>query len=296
MDRLREMQTFCAVVDAGSFAAAADALGLSRAAVSRDVNDLESRLGVRLLHRTTRRLSLTAEGEVFQERCRELLAGVAEAEAEVTARRGVARGKLRLNVPVSFGISHLAPLWGRFHQQYPEVDLTVELLDRLADIVDEGFDLAIRIARLQSSTLISRQLTTTRLKACASPEYLSRHGQPRTPSELASHRTIAYSHFASGNDWPFDGPAGPETVKVRPWMHANNGETCCAAALAGEGIILQPGFLVNGAIERGHLVPLLTDYESRRLGVYAVYPSRRFVTPKVRAMVDFLLAALPEEV
>jgi len=294
MDRLLEMQTFCAVVEAGSFVAASDALGMSRAAVSRYLGELESRLGIRLLHRTTRRLSLTGEGEVFYVRCRELLAGVEEAEAEITSRSDVARGLLRINAPVSFGISHLAPLWGEFHARYPDVALSIDLSDRLVDIVEEGFDLAIRIATLQNSTLVSRRITSTRLIACASPGYLSAQGTPEAPADLASHRIIGYSNFTTGNDWPFEGPEGATSVRVRPWMQANNGETCCAAAVAGQGVVLQPGFLVQKDLEAGRLVELMPEYRSTELGVYAVYPTRKFVTPKVRALVDYLVSAFPE--
>ncbi|MEC7815782.1 MAG: LysR family transcriptional regulator [Pseudomonadota bacterium] len=294
MDRLQEMQTFCAVVDAGSFVAAADALGMSKAAVSRYVSELEARLGVRLLHRTTRRLSLTPEGDIFVVRARELLSAVAEAEAEVTQGRDVARGILRINAPVSFGISYLAPLWGEFRRHYPEVELRVELSDRLVDMVEEGFDLAIRVGRLQSSSLISRRLTGTHLRVCASQDYLAAHGTPEVPDDLVRHLIIGYSHFSTGDEWPFAGPEGDVSVRVRPWMVANNGESCVAAAVAGQGLILQPGFLVNKAIARGELVPVLEDYPSRELGVYALYPTRRFVTPKVRAMVDFLQASFPD--
>lgn len=296
MDRLLEMQTFCAVVEAGSFVAASEAQGISRAAVSRYVGELESRLGVRLLHRTTRRLSLTGEGEIFYVRCRELLAGIEEAEAEITSRSDVARGVLRVNAPVSFGISHLAPLWGKFHTQYPDVELTIDLSDRIVDIVEEGFDLAIRIATLQSSTLVSRRITSTRLMACASPEYLKAHGSPTEPAELSGHRIITYSNFTTGNDWPFHGPEGATSVRVRPWMYANNGDTCCAAAVAGQGVVLQPGFLLHRDLEAGRLVELMPDYHSTELGVYAVYPTRKFVTPKVRALVDFLVSAFPESI
>lgn len=294
MDRLLEMQTFCNVVEAGSFVAASENLGMSKAAVSRYVSELESRLGVRLLQRTTRRLSLTGEGEVFYVRCRELLAGVEEAEAEITARNDVARGTLMVNAPVSFGISHLAPLWGKFHARYPDVELSIDLSDRLVDIVEEGFDLAIRIATLQSSTLVSRRITSTRLIACASPDYVATHGFPVKPDDLASHRVIGYSNFTTGNDWPFEGPDGKTSVRVRPWMYANNGETCCAAAVAGQGIVLQPGFLVHKDLEAGRLVELMPDYRSTELGVYAVYPTRKFVTPKVRALVDYLVSAFPD--
>jgi len=296
MDRLLEMQTFCAVVEAGSFVSASESLGMSKAAVSRYVSELEARLGVRLLQRTTRRLSLTGEGEVFYVRCRELLAGVEEAEAEITSRSDVARGTLRVNVPVSFGISHLAPLWGDFHARYPDVELSVDLSDRIVDIVEEGFDLAIRIATLQSSTLVSRRITTTRLMACASPDYVAKYGAPSHPTELADHRVIGYSNFTTGNDWPFEGPEGAVSVRVRPWMYANNGETCCGAAVAGEGVVLQPGFLVRHHLDAGRLVELMPEYRSTELGVYAVYPTRKFVTPKVRALVDYLIAAFPESV
>ena len=293
MDRLLEMQTFCSVVDAGSFVAASENLGVSKAAASRYVSELEARLGVRLLHRTTRRLSLTPEGEVFYIRCRELLASVQEAEAEVTSRGDVARGVLRINVPVSFGISHLAPLWGAFHERFPDVELNVDLSDRIVDVVEEGYDLSVRIGTLRNSTLVSRRLTTTRLKLCASPAYLQAHGAPDHPEALAHHRVIAYTHFTGGNDWPFSGPEGEVRARTRPWMVASNGETCVATALAGQGIVLQPGFLVSGALADGTLVELLPEYRSTELGVYAVYPTRKFVTPKVRALVDFLASSFP---
>ena len=193
MDRFLEMQTFCAVIDAGSFVKAADTLGFSKAAVSRYVRDLEERLGVRLLHRTTRRLSLTDEGDVFYARCRELLAGVEEAEAELSSRSGAARGLLRVNAPVTFGILHLAPLWGAFRDRYPQVRLDVTLSDRIVDLVEEGFDLTIRIATLPSSTLISRRVASTRVVLCASPQYLAQHGMPRKPNDLTEHVVIGYS-------------------------------------------------------------------------------------------------------
>ncbi|MDF0750744.1 LysR family transcriptional regulator [Marinobacter sp. 71-i] len=296
MDRLLEMQTFCAVVEAGSFVAASESMGVSKAAVSRYINELESRLGVRLLHRTTRRLSLTAEGEVFYVRCRELLAGVEEAESELTSRSGIAKGVLRVNAPVSFGIRHLAPLWGEFHALYPDVELNIDLSDRIVDIVEEGFDLAIRIASLRNSTLVSRRLTTTRLVVCASPEYLRAHGTPERPEDLVHHNVVAYSNLATGDDWHFQGPDGPVSRRVRPWMYANNGETCCAVAVAHQGVIHQPSFLVQDDLDAGRLVELMPGYRSAELGVYAVYPTRKFVTPKVRALVEFLVSAFPEVV
>jgi DNA-binding transcriptional LysR family regulator len=288
MDRFLEMQTFCAVVDAGSFVKAADALGMSKAAVSRYVGELEGRLGVRLLHRTTRRMSLTEEGTVFDARCRELLSGVEEAEAEVGSRSGAARGLLRVNAPVTFGIRHLAPLWAAFHDLHPQVRVDVTLSDRVVDLVDEGYDLAIRIATLPSSTLISKRLATTRIVLCASPQYLKSRGVPSHPSDLADHDVIAYSYWAAGDQWPFDGPDGPVTVTIQPWMHTNNGDTCRAVALAHHGVILQPSFLVAEDLAAGRLVELLPEYRSIELGIYAIYPTRKHVALKVRALIDFL--------
>jgi DNA-binding transcriptional LysR family regulator len=288
MDRFLEMQTFAAVVDAGSFVKAAGALGLSNAAVSRYVGDLETRLGVRLLHRTTRRLSLTEEGQVFYARCKELLASVAEAEAEITTRDGEARGLLRVNAPVTFGIRHLAPLWGAFRDRHPQVSLDVTLSDRVADLLEEGCDVAIRIASLPSSTLVSKQLASTRVVLCASPQYLAAHGVPQHPAELTGHAVISYRYLATRDEWHFEGPQGPVSVKTSPCMHSNSGDTCRAAALAHQGVILQPTFLVGEDLAAGTLVELMPAFRSVELGIYALYPTRKHVAPKVRALVDFL--------
>jgi len=288
MDRFLEMQTFHAVVDAGSFVKAADALDISKAAVSRYVADLETRLGVRLLQRTTRRLSLTEEGQVFYARSKELLAGVDEAEAEITSRTGAASGLLRVNAPVTFGIRHLAPLWGMFLTRYPNVSLDVTLADRVVDLVEEGYDVAIRIATLPSSTLISKRLTTTRMVLCASPDYLKVHGVPRHPAELTEHTVISYRYWSTKDEWHFNGPQGLVSVKTRPCMHTNSGDTCRAAALAHQGIILQPTFLVGDDLAAGTLVELMPEFRSLELGIYAIYPTRKYVSPKVRALIDFL--------
>lgn len=291
MDKFQEMQAFVAVVDAGSFVRAADALDISKTAVSRLVGDLEARLGTRLLHRTTRKLSLTPEGEVFHERCRQVLDDVNEAEAELTARSGEAVGRLRINVPVTFGLLHLAPLWPAFMEMHPRVELDITLADRVVDLVDEGHDLAVRIARLQPSSLVSRQLSSTRLVLCASPEYLRRHGTPVHPSELAQHAVIAYTLLSMGDHWEFEGPQGPVGVTVSPQMRTNSGDTCCAAALQHRGLVLQPTFLVGPHLASGALLEVLPQYRSIELGVFAVYPSRKHLTPKVRVLIDFLVGA-----
>lgn len=288
MNKLQQMQVFVAVVEAGSFIRAADALGASKAGVSRHVGELESRLGVRLLNRTTRRLSLTEEGRVFLERCRELLADVDEAEAEIRSRSGAASGLLRVNAPVTFGVRHLAPLWGEFMAEQPNVTLEVTLADRIVDLVDEGFDLAIRIATLPSSTLVSRRLSTTRMALCASPRYLREHGTPQHPAELAGHAVISYTYWSTRDEWHFEGPQGGVSVRTRPRLHTNSGDTCRAAALAHQGVILQPTFLVGEDLAAGALVELMPDYRSIELGIYAVYPTRKHLSPKVRALIEFL--------
>ena len=216
MDRFLEMQTFNAVVDAGSFVKAAEALAMSKAAVSRYVVDMETRLGVRLLHRTTRRLSLTEEGQVFYGRSKELLAELAEAEDEISSRSHAASGLLRINAPFTFGVLHLAPLWGAFMAQNPKVKLDVTLADRLVDLVEEGYDMAIRIASLENSTLVSKRLASTRMLLCASPQYLALHGTPKEPSELAAHAVISYSYWSTRDEWHFTGPQGPVSVKTNP--------------------------------------------------------------------------------
>jgi DNA-binding transcriptional LysR family regulator len=292
MDRFQEMRAFTTVVEAGSFVRAAELLEVSKTAVSRLVADLEARLGTRLLHRTTRKLSLTPEGEVFLERCRRLLQDLEEAEAELSAHAGEAVGQLRINVPVTFGLLHLAPLWPAFMVMHPKVALDVTLADRVVDLVDEGYDLAVRIARLQTSSLVSRQLTSTRLVLCASPEYLQLHGAPEQPADIARHAVISYTLLSTGDQWEFDGPQGAVSVKVSPRMRTNSGDTCCAAALQHQGIVLQPTFLVSPHLASGALVEILPQYRAMELGVYAVYPSRKHLTPKVRMLIDFLVQAL----
>lgn len=291
MDRFQEMATFVSVVEEGSFIRAADVSGLSKAAISRHLSDLEHRLGVRLIHRTTRRLSLTAEGQAFYARCRELLASVDEAESEITFQSGAPSGLLRVNAPLTFGVLHLAPLWGRFTDLYPKVSLDVTLGDRVVDLIDEGYDLAIRITVASNPMLVSRKLASTRVVLCASPEYLVKHGTPTQPSELAAHRAVTYAYWPGRDEWEFSGPQGPVSVNMKATIRTNNGDTCRLAALDHQGVILQPTFIVGSDLERGTLVELMPEYRSVEMGIHAVYPTRKFLPLKVRKLIDFLAEA-----
>lgn len=294
MDRFLEMQAFVAVVDAGSFVRGADALQMSKSVVSRLVSELEERLGVRLLQRTTRKLSLTWEGERFHERCKELLAGVGDAEGEITHHAGEVIGELRVSAPATFGLTHLAPLWPVFMARHPKLTLDVTLADRFVDLVDEGYDVAVRIAQLSDSSLVSRRLATTRLVLCATPAYLRAHGKPASPVDLTAHTVFAYKLLSTGDQWHFEGPEGKTTVRVTPRMRSNSGDSCCEAALQHQGIVLQPSFLVGAHLDSGALVEVMPAYRSLELGIYAVYPSRKQLAPKVRLLVDFLVESFRE--
>lgn len=287
---LPQLSSFLAVVRIGSFVGAAEAIGISKAAVSRHVADLEAQLGVRLLHRTTRRLSLSEEGQRFHARAVEIVEALEELESETASTGGEAIGRLRINAPLTFGNLHLAPLWPRFLAANPRVTIDVTLNDRVVDLVDEGFDLAIRIAHRLDPQLISRRLATTRMVLCASPDYLARHGTPTHPRELAAHSVFAYSYWSTGDDWSFKGPEGIETVRVEPRIRSNSGDTCRAAALQGHGIVLQPDFLIGPDLRDGTLVELMSSYRSLELGVHVVYATRKHMPMKSRRLIDFLAA------
>lgn len=288
MNKLREIECFIAVVEAGSFIRAAEIVDASKTAVSRHVADLEARLGTRLLQRTTRKLSLTESGQEYFERCRQILAELDQADTLAGAHTVKPAGLLRVNAPLAFGVRHLAPLWPVFMREYPDITLDIELSDRLVNIVEEGYDLGIRIARLPDSSLVHRKLAHTEVIACASPAYLAAHGTPAHPAELASHQTISYSYASHKDEWRFKGPDGSVSVKTRPCFYANNGDTCLTVARAGAGIILQPAFLVAQSLRDGELIRLFPDYSAAGIGIYAVYPTRKHLTAKARVLVDFL--------
>jgi len=292
MDRLRAYEVFVAVVAKGSFTRAAEVLDTSPANVTRYVNELEAHLATRLLNRSSRRLSLTEAGEALVERARGILDEVAETEAIASSAALSPRGRLRLNAPLSFGMLHLAPLWPRFLARYPEIELDVDLIDRVVDLVGEGYDLAVRISRVGSQALVGRKLAASRNIVCASPDYIARRGAPAVPADLLGHDCVGYSGAATADEWHLvDGSGRPHAVKVPCVMHSNNGDTVRAAALAGLGVIWQPTFLIGDDLRQGRLIPLLPGHRMPDIDVLAVYPSRRHLSAKVRVMVDFLAEA-----
>jgi DNA-binding transcriptional LysR family regulator len=295
MDALRQIEAFVAVVRAGSYVKGAERQETSKAVLSRQVLELETRLGTRLLNRTTRRLSLTETGAAYFERCVQILDDLREADAAAGATTATARGRLRINAPLTFGNLHLAPLWGEFLKLHPAVELDITLTDRVVDLVEEGFDLAVRIAptgRLPSSSLVARTIADDRIVLCASPGYLRGAPALTHPADLAAHAVMAYAWWSGGDSWQFSGADGATAdVTVRPRLRTNSGDTCRAAALADQGVIYQPAFLVGPDLRAGRLVELLSDWRGPTLDIHAVYPSRTHLSGKVRAMVDFLAQA-----
>lgn len=289
MDRLEAMRTFVKVVESGSITAAAERLGVAKSAVSRRLAELEGHLAVQLLRRTTRTLNLTETGQAFYERSVRILADVEEAELAVSEQHGTLRGRLRVAVPLSFGLAHLGPAIDAFLDAHSEVEFDLDLNDRQVDLLTEGFDLAVRIAELRDSTLIARRLAPIRHLVCASPDYLAQHGTPRTAAELADHACLVYANAPTPGVWEYVDPSGrPDQVRVKARILANNGDRLCQAAEAGHGIVLGPSFILYQAIEGGRLIPILRDHQWLNLHAYAVYPSTRHLSQRVRAFVDFL--------
>jgi DNA-binding transcriptional LysR family regulator len=295
MDSLTDIAVFVQVVDAGSFTAAADRLGLSKSVVSKYVTRLENRLGARLLNRTTRRLSLTEVGRTFLERSRQGLHEIEEAEAEVSRLQSEPRGTLRINCPMSFGILHISPALPEFLAHYPDLAVDMSLDDRRVDLVEEGFDLAIRIGELPDSSLIARRLGPCRHVLCGAPGYFQRHGVPRTPEDLRDHNALIFQYQDSPREWHFRAPQGSIIrVAVSGSIQMNNSLGLREALLREVGITLTPTFVVGEDIKAGRLQTVLKDYETLEVSIYAVYPQRRHLSPKVRAFVDFMVSHIAD--
>lgn len=289
MDRFDSMNVFVKVVETGSFAGAARRLNVSPGVVTTRVKDLEDHLGIRLLNRTTRNVSLTEVGRTYYEGCLRLLGELDDLERAATELQRRPRGVLRVNAPPSFGVLHLAPMIASFTELYPEVSVELNLTDQMADLVDEGFDIGIRMGPLPESSLIARRLSPVRYAVCGAPIYLARHGTPRTPEELVDHNCLTLSQFAHA-EWLFTGPQGePHSVRVSGNLRANNAGALRAAAIAGQGLIQQPTYLVGEDIKAGLLVPLLTEYTGVEAPILVLYPHRHHLSAKVRAFVDFLV-------
>ncbi|MBV9192128.1 MAG: LysR family transcriptional regulator [Betaproteobacteria bacterium] len=290
MDRLAAIQVFAQVVESGSFAKAADRLGLSTSAASRQVADLESHLQTRLLNRTTRRVSLTESGQQFYERAVQLMTDLSEAEQEASSAAVVPRGTIRMTTSVNFGVRHVAPAIAEFLERYPDVRFDVSLSDRVVDLVEEGLDLAIRIGPPGADNLVARKLGETRMVPCASPDYLAKHNAPKTPEDLAHHNCFTYEYVSPRHVWRFRDRSGAErAVRVAGRLHSNNGDLLAEVAARGAGIVFEPAFIVGPEVRAGRLVPLLQDFEPLRVPIYALYPSRKHLSAKVRRFVEFLI-------
>lgn len=291
MDKLRAMQVFVRVVETGSLTRAADALGLSAPSVVRSLAALEREIGVRLLHRTTRRSSLSDEGREYYERCRRAIAAVEEADASMSARRAKPEGRMRLTAPVTYGRLHVAPVVSEFLEKYPQVAVDLLLLDRVVDLVEEGIDCALRIGRLPESTLVARPLGETRRVVCASPPYLKRHGVPANPSDLVGHRCIQFAGLSATDEWGFSGrPA--QRVAIRPILRTNQMDAALDACLRSRGCGMFLLYQVETPLREGRLRRLLADFEPPPLPIQIVYPHARLLSPNVRAFVDLAIARL----
>lgn len=289
MNKFEDIQALIAVVESGTFTAAAERLNLAKSAISRRVSALEERLGVQLLHRTTRVLNLTETGRSFYERGTRILADLEEAEAAVQQEHGELRGTLRVALPLSFGVRHMCGPIATFSKQHPKVRFDLDLNDRRVDLIEGNFDVALRIGHLTDSSLIARKLFDVRTVVCASPNYLSTHGAPQTPNDLRNRQCLVYSNLADPDKWAYkDRDGNSYTVKVNGAMMASSGDFLSNVAAHGLGLIMQPTFIASEAIRHGNLVPVLTDYQWPIATAYAVYPPTRHLSYRVRTFIDFL--------
>lgn len=288
MDRLDDMVTFVKVVECRSFTAAAERLGVSKSVISRRMSDLENRLGARLLNRTTRRLSITEVGQAFYERSVRILADIDEAEAAITSLHASPRGVIRVAAPLSFGVLHLAPILPDFMAPHPELEVELNLNDRYADLVEDGYDVAIRIGRLKDSSLVARRIAPLRRVVVGSPAYFARHGRPARPEELLGHNCLLYTNVPIADQWQFRVDGARRPIRVTGSLRVNNGETLLQAALAGLGLAILPTFICGADLSAGRLEPVLVGHTVSDSAVHAVYPQGRHLSPKVRAFVDFV--------
>jgi len=293
MEGFSAIPVFVAVVETGGFSPAARRLGISKSAVSKRITQLEEKLGVRLLYRTTRRLSLTEAGEYYFENAVQALSYATEAEAAVTQLQVKPQGRLRINTPMSFGRLHIVPLIPGFLARYPGVEVEMVMEDRVVDLVDKGFDVAIRGGDLPDSTLIARKLAPLRYAVCASRQYIEQHGAPQTPEELVNHNCLLFSYSAS--EWSFICDGEERRYAVSGNYRVNNGEAVREAVLQGAGVSRIPTFTVGPDIAANRLVQLLRDYPMPEKSLYALFPKREYLPAKARVFIDYVVACFGEE-
>lgn len=288
MDRLDAMHLFVRVAELGSFSAVAQQLGVARSVVTRQVAALEAHLGIKLMVRSTRRLALTSAGTSYLGKCRVILNLVEAAEIDVAEERQIPRGNIRISLPLSFGLKRLASLLLDFSQRYPEVSLDMDYTDRRVNLIDEGFDLAIRITYRLADSDVARKIGTCRMLAVASPNYLALHGQPQHPSELIHHECLGYTAGANHQAWSFIVNGQLENFPIRSRINATNGDVLTEAAAQGLGITYQPDFITDSFVAAGRLQEILDEFPIPELGIYAMLPSNRHIPYRVRALMDFL--------
>lgn len=292
MDKLNAMQLFVRVAETGSFTAVADQLDVDRSVVTRQISALEKQLGTKLMTRSTRSLALTTAGAAYLEKCRVILNMVDAAESSLLEEKTVPRGRIRLGLPLSFGLQRLMPSLLAFAQTHAHIELVLDFSDRRSKLIEEGIDLSIRITQRLEPGDIVRKLGESRLLTVASPAYLAQHSQPQHPHDLAHHACLVYSQDFQFTTWRYRSPEGVSQVTVRPRMVANNGEALLQAAAQGLGITRPPDFMAQPFLDDGRVVTVLTDHEPEPLGIYAVLPSNRYVPHRVSVLITFLANAL----
>lgn len=292
MDRIQSMEVFVKVAQTGSLSAAASQLGVSKSSVSKHISALEERLGVLLLNRTTRRLSLTELGLAYREHAQRILADIEETELGIQEHTIEPKGKLKVNAPMSFGILHIAPILPSFMLLHPRIEVELTLDDRRVDLIDEGYDLAIRIGKLDDSNLIARRLASVHFVCAASDRYLARHRPIGQPEDLASHNCLRYNMSRQLGEWRFARGAESRAVKVAGSLVANNGDALREAAISGLGIIYLPAFIIGADLQSGRLRQLMPEWDTPLIDINAVFPEQRRLQPKLRRFVDFMAEAL----
>ncbi|MGF1540370.1 MAG: LysR family transcriptional regulator [Pleurocapsa sp.] len=296
MDKLESMRAFTQVVEAGGFAAAARKMDLSRSAVNKLVINLEDKLGVQLLYRTTRQVTPTDTGRAFYERCVNILSEIEEAEREISQQQTTPQGNLKINAPMSFGIICLGSIIADFMALYRELKIQLTLEDRFVDVVAEGYDIVIRIAQPQDSpSAIARQIARCDRVVCAAPSYLERQGIPQHPRELKDHSCLHYGYLATGKQWQFLKDNQEYEVSIAGVLCSNNGEVLRDAAIGGLGIVTLPTFMIKQELQQRTLQPILSDYHLPELSLCAIYPVNRHLSLKVRLFIEFLASALSNQ-